>query len=656
MTNITIPIISKNTPVMSGDGAREQVMIEAMQRMASRSERTRKNLTAIELQPNVSRNTRVALILAPEWGPHIPPYNLARLSALSKTSGYATQCFDLNIAAYHYGDKDQWHGHNDWRWKNETYFTDLHPALEPLLLEYIDKIVQFRPDVLGFSVYYTNNQCTNWVIRQLRERLPQARVILGGPQATQQQLLSPELADHIVVGEGEIIFMDLLHKFETNTPVEQKILHHDKNIRIDLDSMPIPDYSDFDLGLYSTMGKGISSEMSRGCVAKCQFCSETTFWRYRNRQALSIVDEIEFNYNTYGIEMVWFIDSLVNGDLTELRQFAQEIVARNIKIRWLGYARCDPRMDLLYLQDIKASGCTILNFGIESGSNHVLQLMKKNVKRETVEQNLRDMTSIDLHAFTNWFTGFPGETLGDAAETLTLLWRTRNTTVSGRNFGICNLNPDTPLSQNREEFGVSRGHFGGHWITEDYTNTILHRLVRFKSANVVLNHLYCDCKTPPGSRATNRGPIWRLERPGIESHYTLVYDKNNVQTEIPYETFDYNIIKTDINPVADSLVNEIWPLLRVLWLALGKFELDIRFDPEIDLPEFGPGSCLNDRQRPADYFKAHYRFVIDSTGTWTADFTNELEISGPNGHPTRDGKTYAFKHDWNGTGSWNRPV
>jgi radical SAM superfamily enzyme len=517
-----------------------------------------------------------------------------------------------------------------------------------VLLEYIDKIVEFNPDVLGFSVYYSNNHCTNWIIQQLKQRLPGVRILAGGPQATQEKIHSPELIDHIVVGEGEIIFMDLLDKFENNIPVDQRVLYHDKSIRIDLDSMPIPDYSDFDLSLY-TMGTGISSEMSRGCVAKCQFCSETTFWRYRNRQALNIVDEVEFNYNTYGIKTVWFIDSLVNGDLTELRQFAQEIVARKIDIDWLGYARCDHRMDISYLQDLKSSGCAVLNFGIESGSNHVLQLMKKNVKREAVEQNLNDMTTIGLHAFTNWFTGFPGETPNDAAETMTLLWRTRNTTITGRNFGICNLGPDTPLSQNREDFGVSRGHYGGHWVTNDYTNTILHRLIRYKSANIILNQLHCDNRNPPSIQS-------RLERPGIESHYELIYDKNNIQDIIPYEEFDYDIIKLSINPIADSLVNEIWPVLRVLWLAVGEFKLDVRFDPTIDLPEFGPGSYLNDSVRPTDYFKAHYKFEINSKGAWTADFATELEAGGPNGNPTQDGKTYAFIHAWQGTGTWHRPA
>ena len=192
MANIIIPIISKTSAPMAltGDGgARELAMLDALKRLNVEPSRVQKNLTVVNLQPNISRNTKVALILAPEWGPFIAPYNLARLSALSKASGYATKCFDVNIQAYHYGDKTQWNGYNDWRWKNETYFTDIHPSIEPLLLEYIDNIVAFNPTVLGFSVYYSNNQCTDWIIKQLKEKLPNARVLVGGPQAIQQQLL-----------------------------------------------------------------------------------------------------------------------------------------------------------------------------------------------------------------------------------------------------------------------------------------------------------------------------------------------------------------------------------------------------------------------------------------------------------------------------------
>ena len=61
-------------------------------------------------------------------------------------------------------------------------------------------------------------------------------------------------------------------------------------------------------------------------------------------------------YYNKGTDVVWFIDSLVNGNLTELRAFAQGLIDRNIHIGWMGYARCDERMDDDYIQALAAAG------------------------------------------------------------------------------------------------------------------------------------------------------------------------------------------------------------------------------------------------------------------------------------------------------------
>ena len=262
--------------------------------------------------------------------------------------------------------------------------------------------------------------------------------------------------------------------------------------------------------------------------------------------------------------------------------------------------------------------------------------MKKNVKLEHVEQNLFDMTKAGIQAHSNWFVGFPGEQPVDMAHTMTLLWRTRNTSLNGWSFTVCNVNPDTPLHNEREKFGMSHGHYAAHWVTEDYTNTIVHRLVRYKTVNILLNHL--------------RKP--RMERPGVENHYTLTYDTKNIQNMIPYDNdFDYRIIKTTINPVADSLINEIWPLLRVLHLAVGAFEIDLRFDPELDMAEFGPDKCPNDQYTE---YRARHQFKIDAQGDWHAVFDYDLKGNGPNGNPTMDGFHYGFKLSWEKRGNWCR--
>ena len=84
---------------------------------------------------------------------------------------------------------------------------------------------------------------------------------------------------------------------------------------------------------------------------------------------------------------MWFIDSLINGNVKELRAFALALTAKNIKMRWTGYARCDGRMDDAYFKDIAEGGCIMLNFGCESGSQKVLDDMAKGVTIKEMEDN-----------------------------------------------------------------------------------------------------------------------------------------------------------------------------------------------------------------------------------------------------------------------------
>jgi hypothetical protein len=202
--------------------------------------------------------------------------------------------------------------------------------------------------------------------------------------------------------------------------------------------------------------------------------------------------------------------------------------------------------------------------------------------------------------------------------------------------------PDTPLHLERDRFGISHGHFGGHWVMNDYENTVLHRLIRLKSVNILMNHM---------RRGTHRH---KIERPGVESHYTLTYRTDSISDQIPYESdFDHRIIHIDYNPVANSLVNEIWPLLRVLWLALGEFELNVEFDHDRDSVEFGPSRVPVDNLTRMD---ARIWFRIESNGHWHSRHYYDVQAGGPNGWPDERGLDYGFRLGWDGRGQWIRPV
>jgi len=541
----------------------------------------------------------------PQWAKMFAPYNVARLVALTKAAGYRTTAVDLNAkAGQEYSkwdiDFDPWSSAREWKWLENTYHTELHKHLEPLLEKYLDYIGEVKPDVIGFSIYYCNEEPTKWMAKEIKKRYPNIVIMVGGPQCHQSYWTPIPEFDYIVSGEGEKMVLEILEEIESGVrPTEQKWLRQEEGQRLNLDALPRPDYSHFNFREYA-MPNGANAELSRGCVAKCVFCSETHFWKFRGRQATSIIDEVSDLYHNYGIDVIWFLDSLVNGNLNELRAFAKGVVARGLKIHWTGYARCDGRMDLTYLKDLADSGCLSLSYGIESGSNKVLKAMDKGVTVEEIEQNLRDGTIVGIEAFTNWIVGFPAEEHQDFYETLTLIWRNRNNNITdiagGHGFTIP---PDTIVGQASEQYGIIKAYYLNNWIKEDFTNSKLHRLVRVKTFNILLHYLVT--KLDMGCSGM---------RPTIESFYTLNV-KNNTPLEMEFESFDFNIINTG-NNFADSLMNEIWPLLRLFWKAQGAYDIEIIFDPAQDLNEFS--------DRLAGNYSASYKFSIDENGNWNANF------------------------------------
>ena len=98
-----------------------------------------------------------------------------------------------------------------------------------------------------------------------------------------------------------------------------------------------------------------------------------------------------------------------------------------------------------------------------------------------------------------------------------------------------------------------------------------------------------------------------------KEHYKIKFNNPNVQREIEYEKFDYNIIKPNITPFAETLVNEMWPFFRQLWRMRGGYEAEVYFNPEIDLKEFG-------NQYGPGMYNAVYKFKISDEGIWEADF------------------------------------
>ena len=565
-----------------------------------------KNLTIVDID-YVTRKTKVCFFLLPEWAKMFPPYNLARLVAICKNAGYETNAFDINARASNefqsWGvDYDPWNSAREWKWIGETYHNELHHHMLPIIDRYLEKIEELKPDVIGFSLYYCNEEPTNYMVKEIKKRWPHIIILAGGPQCHQSYWEPIPEFDYVVTGEGEKILLEILEEIENGKKHDKQVwIRQQEGERLNLDLLPLPDYSHFDFRDYG-MPNGVNSELSRGCIAKCVFCSETHFWKYRGRMATSIIDEVAKLYYDHGVDFIWFLDSLVNGNLNELRAFAKGVVARDLNIHWTGYARCDGRMDLEFYKDLAQSGCISMTYGVESGSDKVLRDMDKGVTVAEMEQNFRDGKTVGIEAFTNWIIGFPTEEPQDFYESMLLLYRNRNNNITdvagGHGFTIP---PDTIVGQGPEFYGIGSQYYLGNWIRKDFKSTKLHRHVRVKSFNILLHYMVTVLGMDSGGN-----------RPTTGNFYTLQRKSQGPVNEIEFEKFDFNIIQQNINPMADTLINEIWPLLRILYRALGAYDIHIVFDPIKDKNEFS--------DRLVGNYKADYKFSIDENGKYVADF------------------------------------
>ena len=569
-----------------------------------------KNLTEVP-KDYITKNTSILFLLLPEWAKMFPPYNMARLIALVKANGYQATGADLNIKAYrdyqkNWKDKidfNPWDPARDWKWR-DFYNTDIHPHMEPFLIEWLNKIEEINPTVIGFTLYYCNEGPTYWLVREIKKKYPEKIIVVGGPQCHNSDWTPIPEYDYIVSGEGELNLLEILNEIETvgKSPT-QKWLKQENKQRLDLSSLPNPDYDSFDFNEYE-IPNGVNSELSRGCIAKCVYCLETHYWKYRDRTANSVLGEIIELNKARGTSFIYFIDSLVNGNLIELRNFAKGVIENNLTLNWVGYARSDKRMDLEYYKDLAASGCKFLNYGFESGSDKILEDINKKCKRDDIEQNLQDSSSVGILTASNWIVGFPTETLQDAYETLTLIWRNRNCKFESMSVNSYGLATDTIVAQNIAKYGISPTYFGNNWILKDYSNSKVHRLIRLKNFNIlihVLNHFNLVKSGKPIYGGREIGWCYKLKI------------NNDEPNEIDYEIFDFNIIKDDnLDVFTQTVANEIWPLLRLFWRIFGAYSIEIIFDPKKDFNEFGPWSCSN--------FTAIYNFNIKKTGEWTSQF------------------------------------
>ena len=263
------------------------------------------------------------------------------------------------------------------------------------------------------------------------------QVVLGGPEPPNyaEEYLDCG-ADVIVQGEAENTLQELLPALQARRDLSaipgiifrdaagETIRTPQRSLIQELDRQPWPDRERIGMDQYLATwrkhhGKGsVSLITARGCPYSCAWCSHSTFGRtHRRRSVTGVVDEIAWILDRYAPEMLWIADDVFTIDHRWLAQFAVEMKARGLKIPFECITRAD-RMNATVAATLAELGCFRVWIGSESGSQKILDAMKRGVTPKQVRDavELCRAQGIETGMFLMW--GYEGETLDDIEDTV----------------------------------------------------------------------------------------------------------------------------------------------------------------------------------------------------------------------------------------------
>ncbi len=379
---------------------------------------------------------------------------LAYIGAFLKSKGVETKGLDLN---------------------------NLHVSLAEKVAE--QRISEFKPDLIGYSVLYTNYRWLQKHLKRLRQYYS-GMVVVGGPQVILEgrDLFTdmPQI-DIACVGEGEFALWEIVRCLELGYPLKevQGILFRSGNEWVEtparrpvenLDELPFPDFEIFDareLPYYPVL-------TSRGCPFRCKYCFRSVKGDWRPRSPANVVAEIEHAMATYRFNHMVIHDDSFNLDLKRVLKICDLIMEREIRVPWKCAGIRANRVSDEVCKRMKAAGCVEVAVGIESLDPEAFENTDKRESLPSILEGINILRGHGLKVVGYFIIGLPGDNYQKTMET----FKKAKKIVDGQSWTLLLPIPGTPLWQELHQDPHVR------WLHDyrDIDMTWLPRLSEIKTA------------------------------------------------------------------------------------------------------------------------------------------------------------------------------
>lgn len=320
----------------------------------------------------------------------------------------------------------------------------LDEMVMPAMEDRLERALQTRSPVAVGITAMTGEQIRHGLrwSRYVRER-SKAAIVWGGIHASllPEQTARHDLVDYVVAGEGEYAFADLVDCLAAGgepSGIPGVFFKRDDGIAgtrattfVDLTEVPdIPfDLVDVERYITSRPDLGINRYFeictSRGCPHHCGFCYIESVhgsrWRYIDPAVC--VDRIQTVAERFGVDGISFREDNFFVQRARVETIARTLIERNVGIKWAASCRINyaARYTPAFLELLRESGCALLTFGVESGSDRVLEFIRKDIKVAQVFVVANKMKASGIRATYHFMGGFPTESVEEFLETCRLI-------------------------------------------------------------------------------------------------------------------------------------------------------------------------------------------------------------------------------------------
>lgn len=331
------------------------------------------------------------------------------------------------------------------------------------------EIRRIKPDVVGIQALTFSLPDTLLLAKIVKKIDPSIKTVFGGRHVDiyPEEAINFEEVDALVLGEGELVLSKLIkHEFGAEKLKNVKgLVIKEKGKKMttgnpglieDLDSLRFParhltgyrKYGD----LLSKKNAYTSMISSRGCPHNCLFCDNHQ--RFRKRTANNVLDEME-DCVKKGIEEIMIYDSTFTTDKKRVMDICHGIKERKLDFIWSTPTRVDC-IDEELVKAMKKSGCERLQYGLESGTQKVLNNLRKGINIEQIRKAVEITRKYGITVFADFMLGSPGETREDILKTIDFAKKLK---IDYATFQITMPYPDTDLYREGLKKGVLKNDY-----------------------------------------------------------------------------------------------------------------------------------------------------------------------------------------------------